>query len=258
MSNPVTADGLSFTAGGALLVDTVSLTIEKGELVAVIGPNGAGKSTLLALLAGDVRPDEGTIHVAGHELADVDMRVLAGLRAILTQHRVSEIPFTAYEVVAMGRHPHRRDHTNSSAADSAAIATAMERTATTRFADRVFSTLSGGEQARVSIARVLAQEAPLLLLDEPTSALDVAHEERVMQELTTRAAAGSAIVAILHDLNAAARYASRIVLMSLGRVLAIGSPAAVLTDSLLSTVYEQPMRVVDHPFRDCPLILVAD
>ena len=158
----------------------------------------------------------------------------------------------------MGRYPHRRDTANTAAADERAIGIAMSRTATIDFADRVFATLSGGEQARVSLARVFAQETPVVLLDEPTAALDVAHEERVMQELTARAASGSAVVAVLHDLNTAARYASRIVAMARGTIRAQGSASEVLNDELLTEIYEQPMRVVPHPFRDCPLVLVAD
>jgi len=160
--------------------------------------------------------------------------------------------------VAMGRHPHRHDPDNSAAADEAAIARAMERTATVAYANRVYSTLSGGEQARVALARILAQDAPAILLDEPTSALDVAHEESVMRELAARAGSGIAVLAVLHDLNAAAMYASRIVAMASGKVVAVGTPAEVLTDDLLAAIYGHPMRVVPHPFRDCPLVLVAD
>jgi iron complex transport system ATP-binding protein len=258
MDTLIQASSLSFKAGRVTLVDDVAISAAPGELVAIIGPNGAGKSTLLRLLAGDVHPSAGSIRIGTEELDTVDEGVLAQRRAVLPQNRVADVPFTAYEVVAMGRHPHRRDPDNSRAADEAAIAAAMASTATREFADRVYATLSGGEQARVTLARILAQEAPILLLDEPTTALDIAHEERVMQELIDRATAGAAVLAVLHDLNAAARYATRIVAMAAGRVRASGSPAEVLTEDLLTSIYGQPMRVVPHPFRDCPLVLVAD
>lgn len=252
------ASSLGFSAGAARLLDGVSVRADAGDLIAIIGPNGAGKSTLLRVLAGDLRPDHGTVRIRSRNVADADERHLARLRAFLPQHPVADVPFTAYEVVAMGRHPHQRDPGNSAAADEAAVAEAMEHTATIEFADRVFATLSGGEQARVSLARILAQEAPVALLDEPTSSLDVAHEEGVMRQLTARATAGTAVVAVLHDLNSAARYATRVVVMSRGIVAADGPPEGVMTDELLGEIYEHPMRVVPHPFRDCPLILVAD
>ena len=254
----VEGKGLRFHVGDAVLVDEVDIEVEGGDLVAVIGPNGAGKSMLLTLLAGDAKPGAGTIRVAGRDPAAADHGEMALLRAVLPQRRVADIPFSAREVVRMARYPHRRVDGNSRATDEAAIASAMERTATEQLGDRIFATLSGGEQERVALARVLAQETPVLLLDEPTAALDVAHEQRVMQELTARAAAGSAVLAVLHDLNAAARYATRIVVLADGRVAAEGSPASVLTDALLSRIYRHPMRVVPHPFRNCPLVLTAD
>ena len=183
---------------------------------------------------------------------------LALRRAVLPQQRVADVPFSAYEVIAMGRHPHRRDPNNSRAADESAITWAMERTATSGFASRVYATLSGGEQARVSLARILAQNAPVLILDEPTAALDVAHEERIMGELARLASSGTAILAVLHDLNSAARYATRIIAMDGGVVSADGTPSEVLTEDLLTRIYGHPMHVVPHPFRDCPLVLASD
>ncbi len=258
MSPTIEATGLGYTVGPATLLNDISIAVASGELVAIIGPNGAGKSTLLRLLAGDIRPSAGLIRIGAGDLTTADAPTLARGRAVLPQHRVADVPFTAYEVVAMGRHPHRRSPDNSKTADEAAIASAMASTATLEFSDRVFATLSAGEQARVTLARIFAQEAEVLLLDEPMTALDVAHEESVMQELVTHAEAGAAVLAVLHDLNAAARYATRIVAMTDGRVAAAGSPTEVLTDELLGAIYKHPMQVVPHPFRDCPLVLVAD
>ena len=258
MNPTIEAAGLGYSVGGATLLTDISVSVAAGELVAIIGPNGAGKSTLLRLLAGDIQPSAGSVRIRAGDVAAADEETLARVRAVLPQNRVADVPFTAYEVVAMGRHPHRRDAGNSKTADETAIASAMASTATLEFADRVFATLSAGEQARVTLARIFAQVAPILLLDEPTTALDVAHEESVMQELVARAATGAAVLAVLHDLNAAARYSTRIVAMAGGRVVAAGSPTEVLTEDLLGEIYEHPMRVVPHPFRDCPLVLVAD
>jgi iron complex transport system ATP-binding protein len=134
----------------------------------------------------------------------------------------------------------------------------MERTDTLHLADRIFATLSGGERTRVVMARVFAQAAPVVLLDEPTAALDVAHQERVLREMKQLAADDACVIAVLHDLNAAAFHADRIVLMAEGTVRAEGSPADVLNAELLSDVYDQTMAVVEHPTRACPLILITD
>lgn len=155
-----------------------------------------------------------------------------------------------------GSAPAPTEPQQSAEADQAAVADSLERTETSHLAPRVFSTLSSGEQTRVSLARILAQDAPLVLLDEPTTALDVAHQERVTSVFRQMADFGNAVVAVLHDLNAAANYASRIVMIAEGSVRTEGPAREVFTDAILTEVYGQPMRVVDHPFRDCPLVLV--
>ena len=258
MGTSIQAQDLGFRVGKATLLDAVDLTLDAGELTAVVGPNGAGKSTLLRLLAGDLRPTSGTVLLAGEPLDGYDYDDLALRRSVFVQQTVRDIPFAVEAVVALGRSPHQRRADNSSEDDRLAVMSALERTATVHLAERVFATLSSGEQTRVSLARVFAQDTDVLLLDEPTTALDVAHEERVMSELRLLAGRDRAVLAVLHDLNAAANYATRVVVVSEGKVRAIGTPADVLTDGLLSEVYGQPMRVVDHPFRDCPLVLVAD
>ncbi len=134
----------------------------------------------------------------------------------------------------------------------------MRRTDTAKFAGRTYATLSGGERTRVSLARVLAQQTPIVLLDEPTTALDVAHQERIMREAVRVAREDRAVIVVLHDLNAAAAYADEIVLMASSRIVAKGPPSTVLRSELLTDVYGQPMVVVDHPFRDIPLVLVGD
>jgi len=254
----IEAKGLGFRVGQATLLESVDLELESGALTAVVGPNGAGKSTLLRLLAGDLRPTNGKVLLAGEPLDRYDYDDLALRRSVFVQQTVRDIPFAVEAVVAMGRSPHQRRSDNSSEDDSRAVVSALERTATAHLKERVFATLSSGEQTRVSLARVFAQDTDVLLLDEPTTALDVAHEERVMSELRLLARRDRAVLAVLHDLNAAANYATRVVVVSEGKVRAVGSPESVFTDELLTEVYGQPMRVVDHPFRDCPLILVAD
>lgn len=196
--------------------------------------------------------------IDGIDIKTANPSDLALIRGVLSQRSRGDIPYSVAQVVAMGRFPHRRDPSNTSANDAAMVADAMERTDTARFAPRIYATLSGGEQTRVSLARVLAQNTPIVFLDEPTTALDVANQERIMKETLSIARQGRTVIAVLHDLNAAAAYADRIVMMNEGRIVATGSPRDVLNSELLDDVYHQPMVVVDHPFRDCPLVLPAN
>lgn len=139
MSVRIVASDLRYTVGTAILLDNVSITVDAGELVGVIGPNGAGKSTLLHVLGGDLSPTAGTVEIGGTNALEADEQLLARLRSVLPQHRAAAVPFTAYEVVSMGRYPHRRDTANTAAADERAIGIAMSRTATIDFADRIFA-----------------------------------------------------------------------------------------------------------------------
>ncbi len=253
----IVARSATYRVGSAVLVDDIDFEAGPGELIGMIGPNGAGKSTLLNLIAGTLQPSEGRVLLDGVDTADVAPSELALLRAMLTQQTPPDLPYTADQVVAMGRFPHRRDPANTSDRDRAVIATAMEHTDTTRFAGRIYATLSAGERTLVSLARVLAQDTPIVLLDEPTTALDVAHQERIMRQAVRLAAEQRAVIVVLHDLNAAAVHTDRIVLMHQGTVVAHGQANDVLQAELLSDVYDQPMVVVEHPFRECPLVLTA-
>ncbi len=254
----VVARSLTYRVRDATLVSNIDFNASPGELIAVIGPNGAGKSTLLRLLSGHLQPTEGHVLLEGVDTALALPGQLALVRSMLAQGERVDLPYTVAQVVEMGRFPHRREESNSARRDAVAISEAMRRTDTSRFADRIYFTLSGGEQTRVSLARVLAQDTPIVFLDEPTTALDVAHQERIMREAVDLSRRDRAVVVVLHDLNTAAVHADTIVLMSLGTVVARGQPRDVLQEEMLSATYGQAMVVVDHPFRDCPLILAAD
>ena len=256
MTEVLSTRALSFSAGRATLVDEIDLVVGTGELVAVVGPNGAGKSTLLRLLGGDLQPTRGEIRIDGCPLSRFEPARLALRRAVLGQHAAADVPFSVEAVVTMGRYPHRHSEGNSAEADRLAVADSMRRSDVTHLAGRTFATLSGGEQTRTSLARIFAQEADLLILDEPTTALDVAHQENIMGELAQLAREGRTVVAVLHDLNAAAHYATRVLLMADGRIRGDDTPRNIFTEQMLSDVYSQPMRVVEHPFRECPLVLV--
>jgi len=253
----VSVQGASYRIGQTAIVEDVDLDVGEVEFVSVVGPNGAGKTTLLRLIAGDLRPSTGSVSLAGKPPADLRPEALALLRAVLRPDPGGAIPFTVRTVVTLGRHPYRRDPANSAARDAEVVDEALAATEITHLADRVVSTLSTGERTRVTVARVLAQDTPIVLLDEPTTALDIGHQEATMALLHGVARQGRTVIAVLHDVNAAAAYTDRIVLMDRGRVRASGPPAEVLDDDLLSEVYREPIRVVPHPFRSAPMVLAA-
>ena len=233
----IEASALTVRAGTATLVDGVSLSVRGGEVLAIAGPNGAGKSTLLSALSGDLTPSSGTVELGGEALPALRGRRLALRRAVLPQRVELAFPFTAAEVVHMGRAPHPPGD------DDEVVGRCMAETDTFHLADRAYPTLSGGEQARVSLARVLAQDTPILMLDEPTAALDLRHQEQVLAVASARAEAGCAVVVVLHDLNLAAAYAHRVALLESGRLRACAPPDEVLRSDLLSEVYGHPVSV---------------
>ncbi|MGW1143569.1 heme ABC transporter ATP-binding protein [Streptomyces sp. NPDC002454] len=241
----VAAEGLTVRLGGHPVLSGIDVAARAGEVLALVGPNGAGKSTLLAALAADRAPAEGTVRIAGRSAADWTAAELALHRAVLPQSATVSFPFPVAEVVRMGRAPWAG--TTREAEDDAAVAAAMAATEVTAFAGRPFSGLSGGERARVALARVLAQRTPLLLLDEPTAALDLRHQELVLRVCRERAARGDAVVVVLHDLGLAAAYADRVAVLRGGRLVAEGAPGEVFTDAALSEVYRQPVEVLPHP-----------
>ncbi|MEV1046758.1 heme ABC transporter ATP-binding protein [Streptomyces sp. NPDC049916] len=252
-SPAVEAAGLSVRLGGRRVLDSVDLTAHAGEVVALVGPNGAGKSTLLAALAADLPAGSGEVRIDGRPATAWSAPELALRRSVLPQSAALSFPFPVEDVVRMGRAPW--SGTEREDEDDAAVAAAMAATEVTRFAGRPFSALSGGEKARVALARVLAQRAPLMLLDEPTAALDLRHQELVLRICRERAAAGDAVVVVLHDLGLAAAHADRAAVLHDGRIAELGPPERVFTGELLGEVYRQPVEVFPHPRTGTPLIV---
>jgi iron complex transport system ATP-binding protein len=238
---------------GRRILDRVDLQVGPGELVALIGPNGAGKSTALSVLAGDLPPTAGTALIDGVEAHRLRPIELGRRRAVLLQQKGVSFSYPVREVVAMGRTPWAR--TPEASRDDERIADALARTGVEHLVDRDVTTLSGGELARVSLARVLAQDCPIVLLDEPTDALDLGHREQVLSLAAELARGGGAVLAVLHDLDLAAAYADRVVLLHDGRVVAEGRPEEVLTASRIGDVYDHPVEVVPHPSSGVPLVL---
>ena len=257
MTPGLRADCVSYAVQDKALVSKVGVDLGPGEMLAIVGPNGAGKSTLCALLAGDLAPMEGEVEVCGRAVRATKPAALARLRSMLSQHTPLRFPFTAREVALMGRHPHIPRWRSPTETDYALAEGAMQSTQVLHLADRLYSTLSGGEQRRVSLARVLAQDTPVVLLDEPTAALDIGHQQLVMSLCRQLANDGRAVLAVLHDLNLAGAYADRIMVMSEGEVVAVGRPEEVLCPDLLSAVFNQQVMVMPHPQTDKPVVLTS-
>ncbi len=250
MTTMLRVERVGIQASSRWLVRDVSFTLERGEVLAILGPNGAGKSTLLAALAGDITPAEGRILLGDRLLASYKAIDLAQRRAVLPQQTFVQFAFTAREIVEMGRaaiDPER--------VDRAVIDRVLRETEAYDMQHRVFPTLSVGEQSRVSLARVLAQETPVLLLDEPTAALDLRHQQLVMELARQMAERGAALAVVLHDLNLASAYADRILLLREGRLAALGSPRETLTEPLLSDIFGCRVSVMPHPDTGLPLVL---
>jgi iron complex transport system ATP-binding protein len=231
----IEARGVGVSLDGYRILSGIDLTVAPGEVVALVGPNGAGKSTLLAAISGDVAISEGTVDIAGRPLGDYSHLELARERAVLTQDNQLSFPFTVGQVVSMGRSPWAR--TDRFDEDEVAIAEAMVAMDVDQLATRRFTSLSGGEKARVSLARVLAQRTPIVMLDEPTASLDLRHQEDVMRAVRTLAAAGCAVLVVVHDLSLAAAYADRVALVARGTLVAAGPPQQVLTAAQVSSIY---------------------
>jgi len=242
----LSAHGVEHRYQERVVLSGVDLAVAGGELLAVAGPNGAGKSTLLRRLSGALR-GPGVVLLDGADLSKLPARVLARHLAMLEQEAPTDLDFRVEELVVLGRHPHRARLGPLRPHDQAAVRQAMEATGTLDLAQRLFSRLSGGERRKALLATALAQEPQVLLLDEPTVHLDVHHQLEIMSLLSQLAADGRAVVCALHDLNLAASFARRMLLLKEGRIVADGSPGEVLTRELLHRVFGIEAVVVPNP-----------
>lgn len=251
------ARDLEFGYDARPVLHGVTIEVERGELLAVIGPNSAGKTTLLRLLSGVLAPRSGLVRLGGQDLRRQSRTALARRIGVVPQDVAAAFPFTARELVLMGRYPHAPGRFFESAADFAAAERALNTTGVLDLADRPISTLSGGERQRVLMARALAQEPELLLLDEPNAHLDLRHQAelaRLVRRLNR--AHGLTVVLVSHDLSLAAELADRLLLLSAGCVAALGEPERVLDVALLEDVYGCRVSVEPNPKTGRPRVQV--
>ena len=247
---------LNVNYGSRRILHDVSFNIGKGEIVGLIGPNGSGKTTLIRAISGVLPIASGQVQVGEKDLTDISFQQRARLLAVVPQARDLPEMCTVWQTVLLGRTPYLNWLGKLMPEDRQRVIWALERTSTLPLKDRLVGELSGGEQQRVMLARALAQETPILLLDEPTSHLDINHQAHLLDlvvELTQEN--NLAVLMALHDLNLAALYSHRIILLVEGRIQAFGVPREVLTPTLLSSAYQLPLNVITHPDYGTPLVL---
>ena len=251
------ADNLRVCRGSRTVLDAINLQLHEGEVLGVLGPNGAGKSTLLGALSGDLPAAQGQVCLDQRPLAHWPGPARAQRLAVLPQSSSLEFAFSVEQVVGMGRLP----HSSGQQEDQRIVAAALAAADAQHLSGRNYLALSGGERQRVHLARALAQVWPgaagqILLLDEPTSMLDPLHQHGTLQAVRDFAGRGAAVLVILHDLNLAARYCDRVLLLQEGRPYLLGSPAEVLAAEPLRAVFGLDVLVHRHPERDHPLIII--
>jgi iron complex transport system ATP-binding protein len=250
------AVGLSLGYDGKTIVDTLDLTIEPGRVTVIVGANASGKSTLLRGIARLLRPEKGEVVLDGADISSLSSKKVATVVGLLPQQPIAPDGITVSDLVGRGRYPHQGWFRQWSSSDDAIVADALAATDTLGLAERRLEELSGGQRQRVWIAMALAQDPDILLLDEPTTFLDVTHQIEVLDLLLElNRERGTTVVMVLHDLNLAARYADRLVVMSKGQIIAAGSPSQTLTEAVVGDAFGLEARIVPDPVCGSPMVV---
>ncbi|SQF95377.1 hemin import ATP-binding protein HmuV [Paucimonas lemoignei] len=249
--------GLSLQTRDNWRLRDIDLVLREGEVLGVLGPNGAGKSSLFGVLSGELTATTGTVQLEGQALSAWTGRERAQRMTVLPQTSTLEFDFIVRQVVGFGRLP----HASGARADAQIVDEVLKRGALQHLSERAYTQLSGGECQRVQLARALAQLWPAapgktLLLDEPTAALDPRHQHATLQQVRQLAADGASVALVLHDLNLAARYCDRLLLLAEGRIRALGTPTEVLLPQLLHEVFGLEVLIHDHPIDGYPVVIV--
>lgn len=251
----LSARGLRLAYDRRVVVDDLSMEIPTEGFTIIVGPNACGKSTLLKALSRTLAPIAGEVLLDGRPLGSYRSKAVARQLAMLPQSPIAPEAITVRDLIGRGRFPHQGLLRQWSAADERAVEEALAATNSEELAERYVAELSGGQRQRVWIAMVLAQQTGLLLLDEPTTFLDIAHQYEVLELCARLHAEGRTLVAVLHDLNQAARYATNLVVMKAGRIVAVGDPVQILTAELVEDVFGLPCVIIPDPESGTPLVI---
>jgi iron complex transport system ATP-binding protein len=249
------ADQITLGYDGRMIVNDLTVNIPDGSFTVIVGPNACGKSTLLRALSRLLMPKNGQVLLDGHDIHTIPAKETARRLGLLPQSVLAPEGITVFDLVARGRYPHQSFFRQWTVADEQAVQAAMQATNITALSDRLVDELSGGQRQRVWIAMVLAQETPILLLDEPTTFLDIAHQIELMEMLKTLNAEGHTIIAVLHDLNQACRYASHLIAMKDGAIIAEGLPSAIISEDLIQKVFNLKSLIISDPITQTPMIV---
>jgi iron complex transport system ATP-binding protein len=250
---------LSYQIGKKELLRQLNFEAHSGELLAILGANGAGKSTLMKALSREIVPTSGKVIFRGRDLLTYKLPELAKQRAVLSQQNTISISFLVHELVMMGRYPHFDQHPGAD--DITIVKQAMEQTGITHLAGRDYNTLSGGEQQRVQLSRVLAQvydcKDACLFLDEPTNGLDLLYQQQTMELARHLADQGYCVICILHDINFASRFADKIIMLKDGRIVASGTPVEVINCENIHQTFSINVKLMTCEGYNCPLVIPA-
>ncbi len=250
------ADGVTLGYDDRVISTDLDVTIPDGSFTVIVGPNACGKSTLLRALSRLLKPSQGQVVLDGRTISSIPAKEVARRLGLLPQTSIAPEGITVADLVARGRYPHQKLLRQWSREDEAAVVEAMAATGVTELSGRLVDELSGGQRQRVWVAMVLAQETPILLLDEPTTFLDIAHQVELLELCTDlNRDRGNTLVAVLHDLNHACRYATHLIAMKDGAVVAEGAPGDVVTAALVEEVFGLPCRIIDDPVTGTPLVV---
>jgi len=255
-SHKLSATDVTLGYGERTIVERLSLSVPQGRFTVIVGANACGKSTLLRGLARLLAPASGAVYLDGRAIHQMPTREVAAVLGVLPQTPVAPDGITVADLVGRGRYPHQGWFRQWTATDDASVASALQATDTLDLAQRAVDELSGGQRQRVWIAMALAQQTDILLLDEPTTFLDINHQVEVLDLLTDLVRTqGRTVVAVLHDLNLACRYADHIVAMQGGRIVVEGAPARMMTPAVVKTVFGIDSEVVVDPVSQSPMIV---
>ncbi|UQU66949.1 ABC transporter ATP-binding protein [Couchioplanes caeruleus] len=257
MTSRLSGSGLTLAYDKRVVAASLDVTIPDGSFTVIVGPNACGKSTLLRALAGLLTPQQGSVVLDGKDIGSYRAKEVARRLGLLPQSATAPEGISVADLVARGRYPHQKLLRQWTPEDENQVAAAMEATGVTALADRAVDELSGGQRQRVWMAMVLAQQTGLLLLDEPTTYLDIAYQIDLLDLCADLNEQGRTLVAVLHDLNHACRYATHLIAMKDGRVVAAGDPGTVITADLVHDVYGLPCEVIPDPQTGTPLVVPA-